>query len=103
MASPNLAGTVLVRPDGVIAWRTPQPAAAAGLDHALHTAAPAALSAVEALDQLRAAGLLLHLVRLHYPAEFLAALLGAQPMEFYSPQSLPAGARRHGVTRTPQT
>ncbi|GAB2605232.1 error-prone DNA polymerase [Kribbella endophytica] len=35
--------------------------------------------------------------RLHYPAAFLAALLRAQPMGFYSPQSLTADARRHGV------
>jgi len=35
--------------------------------------------------------------RLHYPAPFLAALLRAQPMGFYSPQSLVADARRHGV------
>ncbi|WBQ03863.1 error-prone DNA polymerase [Kribbella sp. CA-293567] len=40
--------------------------------------------------------------RLHYPAAFLAALLRAQPMGFYSPQSLVADARRHGVeTRRP--
>jgi error-prone DNA polymerase len=36
-------------------------------------------------------------MRLHYPAAFLAALLRAQPMGFYSPQSLIADARRHGV------
>ncbi|MGV8857117.1 error-prone DNA polymerase [Rhodoglobus sp.] len=36
-------------------------------------------------------------IRLHYPAAFLAALLRAQPMGFYSPQSLVADARRHGV------
>lgn len=36
-------------------------------------------------------------VRLHYPGAFLAALLRAQPMGFYSPQSLIADARRHGV------
>ena len=35
VAEPNLAGTVLVRPDGVIAWRTVQPAAQAGLDDVL--------------------------------------------------------------------
>lgn len=35
--------------------------------------------------------------RLHYPAVFLTALLRAQPMGFYSPQSLVADARRHGV------
>ncbi|WP_022885051.1 error-prone DNA polymerase [Glaciibacter superstes] len=37
-------------------------------------------------------------LRLHYPAAFLAALLRAQPMGFYSPQSLVADARRHNVT-----
>jgi error-prone DNA polymerase len=36
-------------------------------------------------------------LRLHYPTAFLAALLRAQPMGFYSPQSLVADARRHGV------
>ncbi|MBC7591292.1 MAG: error-prone DNA polymerase [Salinibacterium sp.] len=36
-------------------------------------------------------------IRLHYPAAFLASLLRAQPMGFYSPQSLVADARRHGV------
>ncbi|MHB8671150.1 MAG: error-prone DNA polymerase [Acidimicrobiales bacterium] len=33
----------------------------------------------------------------HYPAAFLAALLNAQPMGFYSPNTLVADARRHGV------
>ena len=37
-------------------------------------------------------------IKLHYPAAFLAGLLNAQPMGFYSPQSLVADARRHGVT-----
>ncbi|CAN5151819.1 error-prone DNA polymerase [soil metagenome] len=37
-------------------------------------------------------------MRLHYPAAFLAALLRAQPIGFYAPQSLIADARRHGVT-----
>jgi error-prone DNA polymerase len=37
-------------------------------------------------------------LKLHYPAAFLAALLRAQPMGFYSPQSLSADAVRHGVT-----
>ncbi|ROP64445.1 error-prone DNA polymerase [Curtobacterium sp. ZW137] len=37
-------------------------------------------------------------MRLHYPGAFLAALLRAQPMGFYSPQTLVADARRHGVT-----
>ena len=34
----------------------------------------------------------------HYPAAFLAALLNSQPMGFWSPASLVADARRHGVT-----
>ncbi len=34
----------------------------------------------------------------HYPAAFCAALLNAQPMGFWSPQTLTADARRHGVT-----
>jgi error-prone DNA polymerase len=33
----------------------------------------------------------------HYPAAFFAALLNAQPMGFWSPQTLTADARRHGV------
>ena len=37
-------------------------------------------------------------LKLHYPAAFLAALLRSQPMGFYSPASLTADARRHGVT-----
>ena len=37
-------------------------------------------------------------LKLHYPAAFLAALLRAQPMGFYSPATLTADARRHGVT-----
>jgi error-prone DNA polymerase len=36
--------------------------------------------------------------KLYYPAAFCAALLQAQPMGFYSPQSLITDARRHGVT-----
>ncbi|WP_059016080.1 error-prone DNA polymerase [Mycobacterium sp. M26] len=36
--------------------------------------------------------------KLYHPAAFCAALLRAQPMGFYSPQSLVADARRHGVT-----
>lgn len=36
-------------------------------------------------------------IKLHYPGVFLAALLRAQPMGFYSPQTLTADARRHGV------
>ncbi|HVF19430.1 MAG TPA: error-prone DNA polymerase, partial [Mycobacteriales bacterium] len=37
-------------------------------------------------------------IKLHFPAAFCAALLNAQPMGFYSPQTLVADARRHGVT-----
>ncbi|MEV6527599.1 hypothetical protein AB0M43_37305 [Longispora sp. NPDC051575] len=33
-----------------------------------------------------------------YPAAFLAGLLAAQPLGFYSPHTLVADARRHGVT-----
>lgn len=41
-------------------------------------------------------------LKCHYPAAFCAALLKAQPMGFYSPQTLVADARRHGVqTRGP--
>ncbi len=41
-------------------------------------------------------------IKLHEPAAFCAALLNAQPMGFYSPQSLVQDARRHGVVvRTP--
>ena len=36
-------------------------------------------------------------LKLHHPAAFLAALLNAQPMGFYSPQSLVADAQRHDV------
>nr|WP_328841528.1 error-prone DNA polymerase [Nakamurella leprariae] len=36
-------------------------------------------------------------LKLHHPAAFCAALLRAQPMGFYSPQSLITDARRHGV------
>jgi error-prone DNA polymerase len=36
-------------------------------------------------------------LKYHYPAAFCAALLNAQPMGFYSPQTLVADARRHGV------
>jgi len=35
--------------------------------------------------------------KLHYPAAFTAGLLDAQPMGFWSPQSLLADAKRHGV------
>jgi error-prone DNA polymerase len=41
-------------------------------------------------------------LKLHYPAAFCAALLNAQPMGFYSPQSLVHDAKRHGIeTRKP--
>jgi error-prone DNA polymerase len=36
-------------------------------------------------------------LKLHYPGVFLAGLLRAQPMGFYSPATLTADARRHGV------
>ncbi|HEY0167987.1 MAG TPA: error-prone DNA polymerase [Jatrophihabitans sp.] len=36
-------------------------------------------------------------LKLYYPAAFCAALLNAQPMGFYSPQSLVHDAKRHGV------
>lgn len=36
-------------------------------------------------------------IKLHHPGAFLAGLLRAQPMGFYSPQSLVGDARRHGV------
>jgi error-prone DNA polymerase len=36
-------------------------------------------------------------LKLHHPAAFLAGLLDAQPMGFWSPQTLVADARRHGV------
>jgi len=36
-------------------------------------------------------------LKLHYPAAFLAGLLDSQPMGFYSPATLVADARRHGV------
>lgn len=37
-------------------------------------------------------------LKLHYPAAFLAGLLRAQPMGFYSPATLVSDAKRHGVT-----
>nr|WP_084648538.1 error-prone DNA polymerase [Acidipropionibacterium thoenii] len=37
-------------------------------------------------------------LKLHYPAAYLAGLLRSQPMGFYSPATLVADARRHGVT-----
>jgi error-prone DNA polymerase len=36
-------------------------------------------------------------LKLYYPAAFLAGLLNAQPMGFYSPQTLVHDARRHGI------
>ncbi|MFC7406876.1 error-prone DNA polymerase [Georgenia alba] len=36
-------------------------------------------------------------LKVHHPEAFYAAILAAQPMGFYSPQSLVADARRHGV------
>ena len=40
-------------------------------------------------------------LRYHYPAAFCAALLNAQPMGFWSPHTLVADARRHGVVVRP--
>jgi error-prone DNA polymerase len=37
-------------------------------------------------------------LKCHYPAAFTAALLNAQPMGFYSTNTLVADARRHGIT-----
>lgn len=36
-------------------------------------------------------------LKAHHPEAFFAGLLGAQPMGFYSPASLVADARRHGI------
>ncbi len=36
-------------------------------------------------------------IKLYYPAAFCASLLNSQPMGFYSPNTLVADARRHGV------
>ncbi|MCU4184135.1 error-prone DNA polymerase [Acidiferrimicrobium sp. IK] len=36
-------------------------------------------------------------MKLHYPAAFCAGLLDGQPMGFWSPQTIVADARRHGV------
>ncbi|MDX1467924.1 MAG: error-prone DNA polymerase [Acidimicrobiia bacterium] len=36
-------------------------------------------------------------MRFHYPAEYLAGLLNAQPMGFYSPNTLVQDSQRHGV------
>lgn len=40
-------------------------------------------------------------MKYHYPAQFCVGLLRAQPMGFYSPQSLIQDARRHGVAVLP--
>jgi error-prone DNA polymerase len=40
-------------------------------------------------------------LKYHWPAELLAGLLNAQPMGFYSPNSLVQDARRHGVVVLP--
>ena len=40
-------------------------------------------------------------LRAHWPTEYLAGLLNAQPMGFYSPNSLVADAGRHGVVVLP--
>ena len=42
-------------------------------------------------------------MKYHYPAQFCVGLLRAQPMGFYSPQSLLQDARRHGVPVLPAT
>jgi hypothetical protein len=39
--------------------------------------------------------------RFHYPAAYLAAILNAQPMGFYSPETLANDAKRHGVKILP--
>jgi error-prone DNA polymerase len=40
-------------------------------------------------------------LRCHWPTEYLAGLLNAQPMGFYSPNSLVQDAQRHGVVVLP--
>lgn len=40
-------------------------------------------------------------LKVHFPENFYAGILGAQPMGFYSPQTLVADARRHGVLILP--
>lgn len=40
-------------------------------------------------------------LRCHFPAEFVASLLNAQPMGFYSPATIIEDARRHGVEFRP--
>jgi error-prone DNA polymerase len=40
-------------------------------------------------------------LKCHHPAEFVCALLNAQPMGFYSPATIVEDARRHGVAVLP--
>ncbi len=40
-------------------------------------------------------------LKVHYPAEFAAALINSQPMGFYSPSTLLQDAQRHGVPLAP--
>jgi error-prone DNA polymerase len=40
-------------------------------------------------------------LKVHYPAEFAAALVNSQPMGFYSPSTLLQDAQRHGVPLAP--
>ena len=40
-------------------------------------------------------------LKVHYPAEFAAALVNSQPMGFYSPSTLLQDAQRHGVVLAP--
>jgi error-prone DNA polymerase len=40
-------------------------------------------------------------LRRHFPAEFVCALLNAQPMGFYTPSTIVEDARRHGVEVLP--
>ena len=40
-------------------------------------------------------------LKVHHPAAFAAALINSQPMGFYSPRSILADAKRHGVVQHP--
>jgi error-prone DNA polymerase len=40
-------------------------------------------------------------LKVHYPAEFAAALINSQPMGFYSPSTILQDAQRHGVELAP--
>lgn len=40
-------------------------------------------------------------MKVHYPGEFLCALLNSQPLGFYSPRALVGDAERHGVKARP--